>query len=108
MPLCTKIVESCETDAVVGSLNQMHMNRCRLSCACEKLYADVNQRAVTTAAFAHFIQHAATTPPVLNPSFPKAQQHFVTRGGVCFYKDKPFAVNGANCTAPVPDGAAIN
>ena len=40
--------------------------------------------------------------------FPKAQQHFVTRGGVCFYKDKPFAVNGANCTAPVPDGAAIN
>ena len=71
MPLCTKIVESCETDAVVGSLNQMHMNRCRLSCACEKLYADVNQRAVTTAAFAHFIQHAATTPPVLNPSFPK-------------------------------------
>ncbi|KAH8061239.1 hypothetical protein JL721_8900 [Aureococcus anophagefferens] len=35
-------------------------------------------------------------------------RHFVTRGGVCFYKDKPFAVNGANCTAPVPDGAAIN
>ena len=71
MPLCTKIVESCETDAVVGSLNQMHMNRCRLSCACEKLYADVNQRAVTTAAFAHFIQRAATTHPVINPSVPK-------------------------------------
>ena len=71
MPLCTKIVESCETNAVVGSLNEMHMSRCRLSCACEKLHADVNQRAVTTAAFAHFIQQAATTPPVLNPSFPK-------------------------------------
>ena len=57
MPLCRKIVESCETDAVVGSLNQMHMNRCRLSCACEKLYADVNQRAVTTAAFGHVISN---------------------------------------------------
>ena len=54
MPLCTKIVESCETDAVVGSLNQMHVNRCRLSCL-GKLYAHVNQRAVTTDAFAHLI-----------------------------------------------------
>ena len=40
--------------------------------------------------------------------FPKAQQHFVVKGGTCFYKDKPFNVNGKPCTAPAGDGATIN
>ena len=40
--------------------------------------------------------------------FPKAQQHFVVKGGTCFYKDKPFNVNGKPCTAPAGEGATIN
>jgi len=40
--------------------------------------------------------------------FAKAQPHFVVRGNVCYYKDKPFDINGAACTAAVADGASIN
>jgi len=40
--------------------------------------------------------------------FVKAQPNFTTKGGQCYYKDKPFAVAGGVCTAAVPDGAAIN
>ena len=40
--------------------------------------------------------------------FGKAQPHFSVRGNVCYYKDKPFDVNGAPCTASVADGATIN
>mmetsp|Transcript_22711 Transcript_22711/g.69912 ORF Transcript_22711/g.69912 Transcript_22711/m.69912 type:complete len:443 (-) Transcript_22711:22-1350(-) len=40
--------------------------------------------------------------------FAKAQPHFVVRGNVCYYKDKPFDINGAPCTAAVADGASIN
>lgn len=40
--------------------------------------------------------------------FGKAQPHFVVRNGTCYYKDKPFDVNGAPCTASVADGASIN
>mmetsp|Transcript_21788 Transcript_21788/g.67062 ORF Transcript_21788/g.67062 Transcript_21788/m.67062 type:complete len:112 (+) Transcript_21788:588-923(+) len=40
--------------------------------------------------------------------FGKAQPLFVVKGGTCYYKDKPFAVAGANCTAAVADGATIN
>ena len=37
--------------------------------------------------------------------FAKAQPHFVVRGNVCYYKDKPFDINGAACTAAVMDRA---
>ena len=40
--------------------------------------------------------------------FGKAQPHFVVRGNVCYYKDKPFDINGAPCTASVADGASIS
>ena len=40
--------------------------------------------------------------------FGKAQPHFVVRNGTCYYKDKPFDVNGAPCTASVADGASIS
>ena len=40
--------------------------------------------------------------------FAKAQPHFVVRNGTCYYKDKPFDVNGAPCTASVADGASIS
>ena len=40
--------------------------------------------------------------------FLKAQPHFTTKGGVAYYKGKPFAVGGANCTAPAEDGWAIS
>ena len=40
--------------------------------------------------------------------FGKAQPHFFVRGNVCYYKDKPFDINGAPCTASVADGATIN
>merc|ERR1712078_444281 len=40
--------------------------------------------------------------------FAKAQPHFVVRGNVCYYKDKPLDINGAPCTAAVADGASIN
>ena len=40
--------------------------------------------------------------------FQKAQQHFNTKAGVCYYKDKPFNINGEPCTAPVKDGSTIN
>merc|ERR1719217_522378 len=36
--------------------------------------------------------------------FAKAQPHFAVRGNVCYYKDKPFDINGAACTAAVADG----
>jgi len=41
--------------------------------------------------------------------FAKAQPHFAVRGGVCHYKDKPFAIPGraGPCTAPAPDGVPI-
>ncbi len=40
--------------------------------------------------------------------FGKAQPHFVVRSGTCYYKDKPFDINGAPCTASVADGASIS
>ena len=40
--------------------------------------------------------------------FGKAQPHFVVRNRTCYYKDKPFDVNGAPCTASVADGASIS
>ena len=40
--------------------------------------------------------------------FAKAQPHFVVRSGTCYYKDKPFDINGAPCTASVADGASIS
>ena len=36
--------------------------------------------------------------------FAKAQPHFVVRNGTCYYKDKPFDINGAPCTASVATG----
>lgn len=39
--------------------------------------------------------------------FLTAQPHFVVKAGICYYKDKPFHVRGAPCTAPSPDGATI-
>lgn len=40
--------------------------------------------------------------------FLKAQPHFTTKGGACYYKDRPFDVDGAPCTAPADDGWAIS
>jgi len=67
------------------------------------------------AALGDFVQfdglanpHASDSQVDKKKLWAKAQPHFVTEGGVCKYKDKPFAINGAPCTAPVPDGSTIN
>jgi len=40
--------------------------------------------------------------------FAKAQPHFVSKGGVAMYKDKPFTLPSGVCTAPVEDGYALS
>ena len=40
--------------------------------------------------------------------FAKAQPHFVTKGGVCYYKDKPFTLASGDVTCAVPDGYTIS
>ena len=52
--------------------------------------------------------HASEAQVDKKKLFGKAQPHFVVRGNVCYYKDKPFDINGAPCTASVADGASIS
>ena len=52
--------------------------------------------------------HASEAQVDKKKLFGKAQPHFVVRNGTCYYKDKPFDVNGAPCTASVADGASIS
>ena len=52
--------------------------------------------------------HASDSQVDKKKLFLKAMPHFTTRGGVCYYKDKAFAINGAPCTAPAEDGWAIS
>ena len=44
MPLCTKFVESWESAAVVGLLNQMDVNRCRVSCVRNCMLTWISER----------------------------------------------------------------